>query len=103
MALSARDLTTLKEFESNAVVHLLAQRTTITANRSEIPEYAGVWEDIFSSEDDGDAASDVDPITFWRYPGAPQGMVDMVRRADEEVRRTWEAGIRSWLSGIAKE
>lgn len=69
-----------------------------------------MWKEIFASssgyyddsdDDDDEDGSDTDPVNFWRYPGAPQAMRDMVQREDEAVRKTWEEGIRSWAAGVA--
>lgn len=106
--LSPRDLATLQVFESTAAVHLLAHSTTITANHAEMQNYEGVWREIFApssvdydDSDEDENGSDTDPVSFWRYPGAPPAMRDMVQRADEAVRKTWEEGIRSWAAGVA--
>lgn len=107
--LSQRDLAVLRDFESTAVVYLLAQNS-MTANCSDDD---GVWTGKSASEveyvddddddDDDDGWDDIDPISMWRFPGAPEEMRQWVMRADEEVKRMWEEGIKAWLGGIGQE
>lgn len=92
-------------------MHLLAHSTSITANHAVIQNHDGVWQEIFASsvdhyddsddDDDDEDGSDTDPVNVWRYPGAPQGMRDMVQREDEAVRKKWEEGIRSWAAEVS--
>lgn len=88
-------------------MYLLTHQTRTTANHATIKDYGGVWTGISASsldypdtDDDDDNVSGTDPVSFWRYPGAPAAMREMVQHVDETVRKRLEEEIMTWVAGV---
>lgn len=117
MHLSETDLATLRGFEAAAGLYLLARNSIVTTSYATIPNYDDVWTGILAgassryddnksdgdsdSEDEYDGVGDnTDPISFWRFGGAPKEMREMVEWSDKIMMERWKQGINRWVQGV---
>lgn len=83
----------------------------MSVNHASLPEYGPVWAGIaghggypdYDAETDSEGSDDsggIDPVTMWRFDGAPKAMRDMVDRDDEAVRKVLTERISLWVVGV---
>lgn len=82
-------------------------QNVVTVNRAVLPVYGPVWagivgysDDDCASDDGSDVSYGVDPITMWRYDGAPKEMREMVQRYDEDVKKVFDEKMLMWVVDV---
>lgn len=108
--LSPSHLTALRGFEGNRNAYLFARQNVVSVNHAVLPDWGPVWAGIVGcSDNDYETGSDsggsddsygVDPVTMWRYDGAPKVMRDMVERHDEAVKKVRNDRISMWVVSV---
>lgn len=95
----------------------LISRNDLIVSCVTVPDYGSVWASIFaapvasgysagsgygsdSGSDNGEDCDGIDPVSMWRYEGAPKAMRELVKRSDETVDKMREDGIFMWVASV---
>lgn len=103
----------MRGFQANVSAYLFSHSNVVPVNHATLPDDGPVWASIVGrgvylnydcethSDSGGSDGSDgIDPVSMWRFDGAPKAMRDMVDRDDEAVKKMLKDRISLWADSV---